>query len=448
MTRVLSEVKDYDSFLTLEELDKRAFELSKRYGFDIREVGRSERGHPMYLIRAGNGSKNAFVWGFPHPSEPIGSITIDWLVNYFGKNPHVLNETGFTWHFMYTADPDGTQLNEGWFKGRLTLDRYFTHFYRPPANRMIDWTFPIKYKDFEWRTPLKETRVLMDIIDEIKPDLMYPIHNSGFGGAYFFSTRKFDDEYYDSLTAHTESLDIPLHLGEPEEEFMKEIKKPFYFYFGFADYYEQMKKIGRNPLEVLKHGDNSTFYLLSRNPQAVVITGEVPYFFSKKVKDQSDSSQTRREVWLSFIENSRKHLELVQPVVAKTLDTLKEQNAWYYLMTDIKRRWDIRTDAMKNYVSSSSDFDRKATKAEVIDGLLGSHFYSGGLLFGQVRRAALECGLDSSEIRILEDKIKECSNTINSETDWQVLPIKKLVQLQAGVLFETLNAISRRPQNS
>ncbi|MEK6854930.1 MAG: M14 family zinc carboxypeptidase [Nanoarchaeota archaeon] len=441
---ILNNVPDYDSFLTLEELDTRAFELSKKYGFQVREVGKSENNHPMYLIKAGKGSKNAFVWGFPHPNEPIGSLTIDWLVNYFGENPEALGQTGYTWHFMYTADPDGTRLNEQWFKGRLTLDRYFINFYRPPANRMIDWTFPVQYKDFKWKEPLKETRVLMDIINEIKPDLMYPIHNSGFGGAYFFSTRKFDSNYYDSLKRFTEKLGIPLHMGEPEEEFMKEIVKPFYFDFGFVDYYEQMKKIGKNPVDVLKHGDNSTFYLLSQNPKAVVIKGEVPYFYSDKIIDNFPSSKTRREAWLSFLENSKKHLKFVQPIVEKTLDKLQEPNAWYYLMKDMKRRWDIRTEAMRNYVNSSPDFDRKATEAEIFDCLLGSYFYSGGLLFGQVRRAALESGLDSGDVKILKGKIEECSKTISSETDWEVLPIKKLVQLQLGVLFETVNAISRK----
>jgi len=443
---ILSKVKDYDSFLRLEELDKRAFQLSKKYGFEIREVGKSESDHPMYIIRAGRGSKNAFVWGFPHPNEPIGSLTIDWLIEYFGSNFNALNETGYTWYFMYTADPDGTKLNEELFKGRLTLDKYFTNFYRPPANRMIDWTFPVKYKDFQWRNPLKETKVLMDLINEIKPDLMYPLHNSGFGGAYFFSTRKFDAKYYDSLIKFTENLGIPLHLGEPEEEFMKEIVKPFYFDFGFSDYYEQMKKIGKNPLEVLNHGENSTFYLLSKNPEAVVIKGEAPYFFSEKIKDVSLSSKTRREVWLSFIENSRKNLELVQQITEKTLKVLKEPNHWFYLMADVKRRWSTRTDAMKNYVNSSPDFERQATEAEVLDGLLGSYFYSGGLLFGQVRRAALESSLDSSEVKILENKIKECSEYIGFETNWKVLPIKKLVQLQLSLLFETVNALSRAEQ--
>lgn len=442
-SRIVSGVEDYDAFLTLRELDKRAQEVASKYGFELREVGKSEENRPLYIVKAGTGPKNAFVWGFPHPNEPVGSLTIDWLVNYFGTNPAALHESGYTWYFMYTADPDGTKLNEDWFKGNLSLEKYFMHFYRPPANRMIDWTFPVAYKDFQWKKPLKETRVLMDIIDEIKPDIMYPLHNSGFGGAYFFSTRKFDETYYDAVAKLTEKLGIPLHMGEPEEDFMRVIRKPFYFDFGFADYYEHMKKIGRNPNEVLKHGDNSTFYLLKKNPEAVVIKGEVPYFFSGKTANTSPSTKTRREVWLSFIENSRKHLEFAQPSIVQALNILQEPNAWYYLMEDMKRRWDARTDAMKNHVMSSADFDRQATEAEVFDGLLGSYFYSGGLLFGQVRRAALEAGVSQSEVRVLEEKMKECDNVISDKAEWQVLSIKKLVQLQVGVLFETLNALTR-----
>ncbi|MEK6896899.1 MAG: hypothetical protein AABW93_00005, partial [Nanoarchaeota archaeon] len=148
-------------------------------------------------------------------------------------------------------------------------------------------------------------------------------------------------------------------------------------------------------------------------------------------------------VWLSLMEKSRKNLEFVQPIVTKILGVLQEPNAWFYLLSDMKRTWDKRTDAMKNYVNSSHDFERQATEAEVLGGLLGSYFYNGGLLFGQVRRAALESGMNSEEIKILEDKTRECSQFISSETDWKVLSIKKLVQLQLGILFETVNAISR-----
>lgn len=439
---IIADVPKYTQFYTLEELDKRAIELSKKYNFEIREVGRSELNHPIYLIKAGNAERNAFVWGFPHPNEPVGSMTIDWLVNYFGSNPEALKETNYTWHFMYTADPDGTKLNEDWFKGKLTLEKYFSNFFRPPAHRMVDWTFPVKHNDFVWNAPLKETKVLMEIIDEIKPDLMYPLHNAGFGGAYFLSTKQFSPEYYENIKRLTEEIGIPLHLGEAEEEFMREIVKPFYFDFGFKDYYGNMVKLGRDPKKTLQHGDNSTFYLLGKNPDALVIKGEVPYFYSERIRDQSLSSITRKDLWLDFLKNSKRHLELVQPIISKIREKISSSSPWSYVINNSKEKWDSRSDAMEKYVCSSKDFERWANQAEVLDGIIGSYFYGGGLLFGQVKRAAMEANLPENDIDFLDEKILECSKKINSTTNWKVLPIRNLVQLQLGLLFETINALN------
>src|SRR6185503_18469389 len=113
----------------------------------------------------------------------------------------------------------------------------------------------------EWNKPMPETEALMKIMDRIKPDLMYPLHNHGFGGAHFFSNVKLDDEYYERIFAGTKELGIPLHMGEPEEKFIKEIKKPFYWIFGFKEYYDLEKKLGVDPTKVLIHGDDSSVYL-------------------------------------------------------------------------------------------------------------------------------------------------------------------------------------------
>ena len=439
---ILSKVENYNAFLTIEELDKRIKELSKKYGFELREVGKSENNHPVYMIKFGEGPKKAFIWGFPHPNEPIGSLAIDFLINYFGDNPDELKESDYTWYFIYSIDPDGTKLNEGWFKGELTVDKYFYNFYRPSADRMIDWTFPIKYKDFEWKSPLAETKILMKLIEETKPDLMYPLHNSGFGGAYFFCTKKFDDKYYNNIVKEVNNLEIPLHLGEPEEEFMIEIKKPFYFDFGFKDYYDYQVKLGRNPNEILKHGDNSTGYLLKINSSAVVIKGEVPYFYEKEILNNSLSDKTRREIWLKIIEESDKNLIFYSKFVQLILKELKEPDPHYYLIKQIERKIKIGNSHLKNHVLSSKEFDRKATFSEVFDNDIGYKFYT-GLSFGQLRRAAIKAKLDTEKIEEIENKMKEYSKEINKKSKLQTIPIKKLVQLQLLVLLETMNAISR-----
>lgn len=49
----------------------------------------------------------------------------------------------------------------------------------------MEWTFPVDYKELHFHDPLPETQALMNIIDEIKPEFMYSLHNAGFGGSFF-----------------------------------------------------------------------------------------------------------------------------------------------------------------------------------------------------------------------------------------------------------------------
>lgn len=356
-----------------------------------------------------------------------------------------MKESGYTWYFIYTIDPDGTLMNEGWFRGELSIKKYFLNYYRPAAERMIDWTFPVEYLDFVWDKPLPETEILMSVIDKIKPDLAYPLHNSGFGGVYFLSTRKFDEQYYENIEKFAEDLEIPLHLGEPEEDFMKAIKKPFYFDFGFKEYYEREIKLGHNPSWTLHHGDNSTSYILRANPNAVVIKGEIPYFYDHAITNTKLSSRTRREVWLEYIENLERYFVFYARIVSDILTELKEPDLDYYLMRQLERRLALGTASMLKDIQTSPEYDCKATWAEIFEANVGIGF-SMGLTLGQLRRAAIKANLPAEIIKEIESKINQCARKVDGESHWEVFPIKKLVQLQVLVLTETLEALKRLEQ--
>jgi len=136
-------------------------------------------------LRIGNGQKPALLFGFPHPNEPIGSMTLEYL-SWRLTEDESLDKLDFTWYIVKCIDPDGTRLNEGWFKGPFTPLNYALNYYRPPGYQQIEWTFPINYKTLVWDKPIPETRALMRIIDNTKPRFMYSLHNSGFGGVYFY----------------------------------------------------------------------------------------------------------------------------------------------------------------------------------------------------------------------------------------------------------------------
>jgi hypothetical protein len=78
-----------------------------------------------------------------------------------------------------------------------------------------DWSFPLKYKNYVFVESPSNVIALAKLIEETRPELVYPVHNAGMGGAYFFMTRYFGDKFYDELIELCENLSIPLDMGEP-----------------------------------------------------------------------------------------------------------------------------------------------------------------------------------------------------------------------------------------
>lgn len=443
--QIMDAVPEWETFHTVAELNALARERAKTFGFEIKQFGKTSVTHePLYYVKAGNGKKTALVWAFPHPNEPIGTLLIDFLVEYFGKHPSILEETEYTWYFVYNADPEGARLNEGWFKKPFSLMNYFTDFYRPPAHRMIDWTFPINYKDSSWDKPMEETRALMHLIDTINPDVMYPLHNAGFEAAWFTSTKRLSHEYYTRIRKVYGTLGIPLHIGEPEEPFMKEIEKSFFHDISFAGYYEHTKKIGEDTKKLI-HGDNSTGYLLRKNQNALVIKAELPYFITPALQNTALSHETRRDIWLRYLDAVDRNRAIISPYVQKAAHILKEPDPYFYLARDYLRKAAASNDSFRNHIRTSEEYDRKATHAEVATEVIGSYFYGGGLRFAQTRRAAIAAHLDSKDIALLEEKMHECARKLDAGLTYTSLPLRTLVQAQLVYLLETLYELHNNP---
>src|SRR5690606_37540367 len=121
----------------------------------------------------------------------------------------------YTWHFIPTVDPDGSRLNEGWFAGPFNRTHYARHFFRPAAHQQVEWTFPFAYKRAFFDKVLPETLALMRVIDELKPEFMYSLHNAEYGGVYYYLSDQAEPLY--GLLGEIPGWEgLPLHLGEPE----------------------------------------------------------------------------------------------------------------------------------------------------------------------------------------------------------------------------------------
>ena len=156
MESILARVPDYQEFYTVDELNQHSFQLAKEYPDVVElfsEAGRSKEGRPIYCLKIGQGSKNALLYGTPHPNEPIGSMMLDALSRILAEDEQLRKELDYTFYIVKSSDVDGLAKNEGWLKGPFTITQYQHNFFRPAFDQQVEWSFPFDYKTYPLRRP-------------------------------------------------------------------------------------------------------------------------------------------------------------------------------------------------------------------------------------------------------------------------------------------------------
>ncbi|MFW9867819.1 MAG: M14 family zinc carboxypeptidase, partial [Candidatus Thorarchaeota archaeon] len=289
LSKILNQIPDYKEFMTIAELDNSSIQLAEKFSnVQLTELGRTRENHPIYCLKIGQGEDNTLLFAFPHPNEPIGSMSLEFLSHFLAENPEFTRKTGYTWYLIKAIDVDGAILNEGWFKGEFDPKKYARNYYRPASYDQIEWTFPIKYKNLDFQTPPPETQALMKLMYEIKPKFMYSLHNSGFGGVYFYVTREVGNMLAD-LIDFVKREGLPLHLGEPEAPYIKALNQAIFKLIGIQEQYDFIKANGvENPADILRCGTSSNDYLktITYN-KSMALVCEMPYFYDEAINDIS-----------------------------------------------------------------------------------------------------------------------------------------------------------------
>ena len=450
---LLNSIPDYKDFPTLEELDESSKKLAEQYPdiASIKEVGRSRENRPLLCLKIGSGSKNALVFGLPHPNEPIGFMLMEHLSWELARNKELRDELDYTWYFLKAWDADGYKLNEGWIKGPFTITNYMRHFYRPAGFEQVDWTFPISYKEKHFDKPLPETVVMMKLIDDIKPRFIYSLHNAGIGGTYWYMSEP-TPEIFEELHAVPKKEKIPIHLGEPESPLVPVYYPAIYGALGVKGAYDALEKMGRNMKEFAsehKAGDNSASYAKEKYNTFTLLT-ELPYFYDPRIDDQSEADMIRRDAVIQKTEENHKlSLELIE-IMKVSEEHFSPDNHFYLACKNFS---EIRPDYMERalmIMEGKEEYNRKATVAEKFDNLLGSKFYQ-AITFAMIvraneselelmkkagednpaKKAALEKGLEKAMAGY-----KKITDFLEAEMNYKVIPIKSLVaiQLECGLI--------------
>ncbi len=445
---LLDAIPDYQEFLTVDEMDASSKRLAEQYpdSVELFEMGRTRDDHPLYCLKIGSGSKNALLFGCPHPNEPIGAMMLEYLSRTLAEDDDLRSQLDYTWYIVKSWDADGTKLNEKWFKGPFTLYNYARNFFRPAGHQQVDWTFPIDHKNLHFHNPIPETQAMMDLIDRIQPTFIYSLHNAGFGGVYWYITDEIKS-VYEAMGQAAARQGIPLSLGEPEAPYCITFAPAIYKMLGIEQHYDYLEQYGiAEPEKDIKCGTSSADYSYGRHGSFTLVT-ELPYFFDPRIADLSPGDITRREA----MEKNLGFADEIDTFVCEILDHTKAylnpDNPFKLALeafTDVKNTH----EATRKMISENPDFAKTATNAEIFDNLLISKFYKLlmlGLLF-RAHETELSALPDSAEeeprqtlasaAEQAKERLRELSAELEEKINYEVIPIKKLIaiQLESGLI--------------
>ena len=238
--------------------------------------------------------------GVPHPNEPIGTLTIDFLTPAAVRGRRASRPARRHVFAVPVADPDGLVLNEGWFKGAFSPLRYALEFYRPPHREQVEWSFPVDYKTLRFTTPAPETAD-RDARHGARPAAACSTRCTTPASAASTSTSRAPARRsFRQLHALVAAQGLPLHRGEPEVPYLKTLAPAVYELFSIEDTYEYLARtLDEDPAR-----DHRGGHLRRRLAEAGVrrsfsLVCELPYYTSPALEDTSPAEISRREAVLA-----------------------------------------------------------------------------------------------------------------------------------------------------
>ena len=429
LSRALARVPDYTEFFTLDELRGHARALVAEFPGVARleTVGASAENRPIELLTVGHGRRPVLLVGVPHPNEPIGTLTIEFLTRLLCEDDVLRTQLDVTLYAVPVADPDGLVLNEGWMKGAFSPLRYALEFYRPPHREQVEWSFPVDYKTLRFTMPAPETATVMRVMERVRPELFYSLHNAGFCGVYFYVSHA-RPALFRALHGLVASQGLPLHRGEPEVPYLKTLAPAVYELFSIEDTYEYLARtLDEDPAAIIEAGTCADDWL-KRVCDAFSLVCELPYYTAPALEDTSPAETTRREAVLAGTARGLalhgESAAFFERIVDRVPDHRLTRSVHDYLAKAPKRLAAERANA------ASPEYARTATRAEAMDATVCSVFYH-TLYLGEVHRLArMVAAADVAEAA--RARLTALAAEVERESALRVLPLRPLVSVQAG----------------
>lgn len=300
---------------------------------EVETAGKSAGGAPIHHVRSGKGPVRALLVGFADCMEPIGALTVAGLMKLITQGAPEIIDVGVEWHVVPCADPDGALLNEGWTQAPVTPERFMRHYYVPASRDRLEETFPLRHKKLFFNEPSQEAQVLSTILDGVRPDFYFPLHNAWVGGAFHYLTRDIGESYYRETRDLLDSIGFPLQKRPLWKEFLQAYEVGFVEMYSKKKLYDYLEQVHDRPEDLLSGGAMSIDYLSEIKPEALSFLVELGYLRHPADESERVLNENMRRFMLRTEADSKFLGTLMLEEWERTRDDLDTESPFYRAVT-------------------------------------------------------------------------------------------------------------------
>ncbi len=407
--------------------------------------GRSRAGEELLALRLGRGPMRVLAYAFPQPDEPLGGPVLLRLAEAILGDEKLRDQV--TWTLLPCVDPDGARRNEGWFAAP-SLAGYARHHFRPPEGEQVEWSFPSDDPDWPWHSSLPETRALQTLLEDLCPDLLFPLHNSLLGGAYAFLSPN-ASPLAARLPSRWETRRLPTHRGEPELPFVAELVPGVYCLPTPGDIAAALRGQGiADPAAVLPCGAPAYLYAQRFAPTQTVVV-ELPFFAVPGIDDIRLSTVGRRDLVRQDLSGDEQALAEWNRLYALARPILGPANPYRSFLEMHRAGAGELIAATARALADCPGSDWPATQAEVIDSRQIAP-YLRLLPLGVLRQALLAEARPSAHALAARvgEELETALDSVLSSLAASVVPLTTLIEVQVetivGAVVERCMKTSRQ----
>jgi hypothetical protein len=433
------------TFPTIDALERRTDELQARSlpSVEIQVVGKSRSGRDIRMISIGQGSCSALILGVPHPNEPLGALTVEYLIDLLlGDNAP--QQMDIQWHFIKAIDPDGLYLNEQWCTQPLTLRSYMENHFRPALARQPEYSFPLQAGEYSFTQSTPENLAWQKALAITKPNFQASLHHADHGGVFHVVTEN-RPELSQALSELAAESGLGVNpIGDPGAQ-----SQPFAAgVFGFPDI---AAMVGGQGAIAWSAGECGARYAQDHF-NTFSLTTEVPLWHDARLLDTSPSGKTLGDV-----------LELQLSLFSELTTLLKTHAPAFesYIKTDDQR--EIH-EAIKEWHVNADGFAAELNMAAgTVDPAipLPTHIYAlrSQLTLVAMRPAGLMRRLSYDLVRSVDSKelllagaeasafLDKALACFEQDANLEPVALQKLVDIQTSSILLTLKYICSKSKS-